>query len=144
MTCSTICCHQEVFSAVVGGKRRGLQGDREDRPKNKKSRHSGRDEEYYIPYRPKDFNSERGWADKRWKRHKKMQLSTTNLLALCSPRHQVKPQWGGNCFWTAGLLGRPGSDGRRRRPSQPTQKHNEMVRARLFSERVSSLLTNVP
>lgn len=60
LTCSSICCHQEVFSAVVGGKRRGLQGDREDWPKNKKSRQSGKDEEYYIPYRPKDFNSERG------------------------------------------------------------------------------------
>uniref|UniRef100_A0A674MIB7 ATP-dependent RNA helicase DDX54 n=1 Tax=Takifugu rubripes TaxID=31033 RepID=A0A674MIB7_TAKRU len=56
----SICCHQEVFSAVVGGKRRGLRGDREDWPKNKKSRQPGKDEEYYIPYRPKDFNSERG------------------------------------------------------------------------------------
>lgn len=60
LTCSSICCHQEVFSAVVGGKRRGLRGDREDWPKNKKSRQPGKDEEYYIPYRPKDFNSERG------------------------------------------------------------------------------------
>lgn len=51
---------KEVFSTVVGGKRRGLQEGREDRPKNKKSRQSGKDEEYYIPYRPKDFNSERG------------------------------------------------------------------------------------
>ncbi|XP_056875212.1 ATP-dependent RNA helicase DDX54 [Takifugu flavidus] len=51
---------KEVFSAVVGGKRRGLRGDREDWPKNKKSRQPGKDEEYYIPYRPKDFNSERG------------------------------------------------------------------------------------
>uniref|UniRef100_H3C148 RNA helicase n=1 Tax=Tetraodon nigroviridis TaxID=99883 RepID=H3C148_TETNG len=51
---------KEVFSAVVGGKQRGLQGGRADGQKNKKSRQSGRDEEYYIPYRPKDFNSERG------------------------------------------------------------------------------------
>ncbi|XP_044030457.1 ATP-dependent RNA helicase DDX54 [Siniperca chuatsi] len=49
-----------VFSAVVGGKRRGLQEDGEERPNNKRSRQSGKDEEYYIPYRPKDFNSERG------------------------------------------------------------------------------------
>uniref|UniRef100_A0A3Q3WD55 RNA helicase n=1 Tax=Mola mola TaxID=94237 RepID=A0A3Q3WD55_MOLML len=52
--------HQGVFSAVVGGKRRGLQQDGEERPKNKRSRKSGKDEDYYIPYRPKDFNSERG------------------------------------------------------------------------------------
>uniref|UniRef100_A0A8C4EC22 RNA helicase n=1 Tax=Dicentrarchus labrax TaxID=13489 RepID=A0A8C4EC22_DICLA len=49
-----------VFSEVVGGKRKGLQGDREERPKNKRSKQSGKDEEFYIPYRPKDFNSERG------------------------------------------------------------------------------------
>uniref|UniRef100_A0A665VZQ6 RNA helicase n=1 Tax=Echeneis naucrates TaxID=173247 RepID=A0A665VZQ6_ECHNA len=50
----------EVFSAVVGGKRRDFQQEAEDRPKKKKSRQAGKDEEYYIPYRPKDFNSERG------------------------------------------------------------------------------------
>lgn len=50
---------QGVFSEVVGVKRRNLQED-EDRPKSKKSRETGKDEEYYIPYRPKDFNSERG------------------------------------------------------------------------------------
>ncbi|XP_029921888.1 ATP-dependent RNA helicase DDX54 [Myripristis murdjan] len=50
-----------VFSEVVGGKRRGPQEDGEEkRPKSKKSRQMGKDEEYYIPYRPKDFNSERG------------------------------------------------------------------------------------
>ncbi|XP_040915562.1 ATP-dependent RNA helicase DDX54 [Toxotes jaculatrix] len=49
-----------VFSAVVGVKRRGLQENEEERPKKKKSRQTGKDEEYYIPYRPKDFNSERG------------------------------------------------------------------------------------
>uniref|UniRef100_A0A3Q3KCX4 RNA helicase n=1 Tax=Monopterus albus TaxID=43700 RepID=A0A3Q3KCX4_MONAL len=49
-----------VFSAVVGGKRRGLHEEEGERPKNKKSRQSGKDEEFYIPYRPKDFNSERG------------------------------------------------------------------------------------
>lgn len=51
---------QGVFSSVVGGKKRGMQEAGEDRPKNKKSRQTGKDEEYYIPYRPKDFNSERG------------------------------------------------------------------------------------
>ncbi|XP_022622744.1 ATP-dependent RNA helicase DDX54 [Seriola dumerili] len=47
-----------VFSAVVGGKRRGLREDEEER--SKRSRQTGKDEEYYIPYRPKDFDSERG------------------------------------------------------------------------------------
>ncbi|XP_068190834.1 ATP-dependent RNA helicase DDX54 [Antennarius striatus] len=49
-----------VFSAVVGEKRRHPQEDGEKLPKNKRSRKSGKDEDYYIPYRPKDFNSERG------------------------------------------------------------------------------------
>ncbi|CAJ1070337.1 ATP-dependent RNA helicase DDX54 [Xyrichtys novacula] len=51
---------QGVFSEVVGGKRRGTQEDGGERPKNKRSKQTGKDEEYYIPYRPKDFNSERG------------------------------------------------------------------------------------
>ncbi|XP_074547209.1 ATP-dependent RNA helicase DDX54 [Halichoeres trimaculatus] len=51
---------QEVFSSVVGGKRKVQQRDGEERPRSKKSKQSGKDEEYYIPYRPKDFNSERG------------------------------------------------------------------------------------
>lgn len=50
---------ENVFSDVVGGKRR-KQDDEADKPKSKKSRRSGKDEEFYIPYRPKDFNSERG------------------------------------------------------------------------------------
>ncbi|XP_025764993.1 ATP-dependent RNA helicase DDX54-like [Oreochromis niloticus] len=49
-----------VFSEVVGGKRRGQQEDGDERPKTKIKRQSGKDEEYYIPYRPKDFDSERG------------------------------------------------------------------------------------
>ncbi|KAM8744316.1 ATP-dependent RNA helicase DDX54 [Acanthopagrus schlegelii] len=49
-----------VFSSVVGGKRRILRQDGEERPNNKRSRQSGKDVEYYIPYRPKDFESERG------------------------------------------------------------------------------------
>ncbi|XP_026876388.2 ATP-dependent RNA helicase DDX54 [Electrophorus electricus] len=52
---------QGVFSEVVGGKRRKKAEDTEvDRPKSKKDRQSGQDEDFYIPYRPKDFNSERG------------------------------------------------------------------------------------
>ncbi|XP_056146578.1 ATP-dependent RNA helicase DDX54 [Lampris incognitus] len=48
-----------VFSHIVGGKK--LQGDGDaERPKAKKSRQTVKDEEFYIPYRPKDFNSERG------------------------------------------------------------------------------------
>uniref|UniRef100_A0AAX7V488 ATP-dependent RNA helicase DDX54 n=1 Tax=Astatotilapia calliptera TaxID=8154 RepID=A0AAX7V488_ASTCA len=63
---SCLCClmkkkqNKGVFSEVVGGKRRGQQEDGEERPKTKKKRQSGKDEEYYIPYRPKDFDSERG------------------------------------------------------------------------------------
>ncbi|MED6292521.1 ATP-dependent RNA helicase ddx54 [Characodon lateralis] len=51
---------QGVFSEVVGGKRRNLQENGEERPKSKKSRDMGKDEEFFIPYQPKDFNSERG------------------------------------------------------------------------------------
>ncbi|XP_008422512.1 ATP-dependent RNA helicase DDX54 [Poecilia reticulata] len=50
---------QGVFSEVLGVKRRNVQEDGEH-PKSKKSRETGKDEEYYIPYKPKDFNSERG------------------------------------------------------------------------------------
>ncbi|XP_072227899.1 ATP-dependent RNA helicase DDX54 [Leuresthes tenuis] len=49
-----------VFSEVVGVKRRGPQEDGEERPKSKKIKQTGKDEQYYIPYRPKDFDSERG------------------------------------------------------------------------------------
>ncbi|XP_077399164.1 ATP-dependent RNA helicase DDX54 isoform X1 [Vanacampus margaritifer] len=51
---------QEVFSEVVGGKRKSHQGD-ESRPKKKRGKRAmAKDEQFYIPYRPKDFNSERG------------------------------------------------------------------------------------
>ncbi|MEQ2180392.1 hypothetical protein GOODEAATRI_000833, partial [Goodea atripinnis] len=59
-TCISQCYHQGVFSEVVGGKRRNLQENGEERPNSKKSRDMGKDEEYFIPYQPKDFNSERG------------------------------------------------------------------------------------
>lgn len=59
LTCYHSFHHQGVFSAVVGGKRR-QQADGEERPKNKRSRQMGKDEEFYIPYKPKDFESERG------------------------------------------------------------------------------------
>uniref|UniRef100_A0A8C3HZ22 RNA helicase n=1 Tax=Chrysemys picta bellii TaxID=8478 RepID=A0A8C3HZ22_CHRPI len=49
---------QEVFSAVVGRKRKQHQVGEGLR---KKQRHEAqRDEEFYIPYRPKDLESERG------------------------------------------------------------------------------------
>ncbi|KAF6733163.1 ATP-dependent RNA helicase DDX54 [Oryzias melastigma] len=48
-----------VFSEVLGGKRKGPQ-KHEDQLKNKRRKQAGKDEEYYIPYRPKDFNSEKG------------------------------------------------------------------------------------
>lgn len=56
---------------------------------------------------------------------------------------QVKSQWGGNCFRTAGLFGRPGSHGRRGRTTQPTQKHHEMVRTCRYSEHYVSLFPNI-
>uniref|UniRef100_A0AAY4BRT5 ATP-dependent RNA helicase DDX54 n=1 Tax=Denticeps clupeoides TaxID=299321 RepID=A0AAY4BRT5_9TELE len=58
--CLAVC--QGVFSEVVGGKRKKQQVEEEEaeKPKSKKNRQQGRDEEFYIPYRPKDFNSERG------------------------------------------------------------------------------------
>ena len=54
--------HQGVFSEVVGGKRRRPAQESEDteKPKLKKSKAGGKDEEFYIPYRPRDFDSERG------------------------------------------------------------------------------------
>ncbi|KAM9793837.1 ATP-dependent RNA helicase DDX54 isoform 1-T1 [Syngnathus typhle] len=52
---------QEVFSEVVGGKRKSHQDGGEERPRKKRNKRVAvKDEEYYIPYRPKDFNSERG------------------------------------------------------------------------------------
>nr|XP_057920316.1 ATP-dependent RNA helicase DDX54 [Doryrhamphus excisus] len=59
-TCKDDDALQEVFSEVVGGKRKCHENGGENRPKNKRGRQTGKDEEYYIPYRPKDFNSERG------------------------------------------------------------------------------------
>ncbi|XP_048045818.1 ATP-dependent RNA helicase DDX54 [Megalobrama amblycephala] len=50
---------QTVFSEVVGGKKR-KQDNETDGMKSKKKSLSGKDEEFYIPYRPKDFDSERG------------------------------------------------------------------------------------
>ncbi|XP_063066262.1 ATP-dependent RNA helicase DDX54 [Engraulis encrasicolus] len=53
---------QGVFAEVVGGKRKkpSVGEENAEQPKGKKNRESGKDEEFYIPYRPKDFNSERG------------------------------------------------------------------------------------
>ncbi|XP_062445896.1 ATP-dependent RNA helicase DDX54 [Rhea pennata] len=50
---------QDVFSTMVGGKRkRGREG--EDSTRKKPQQPAQRDEDFYIPYRPKDFESERG------------------------------------------------------------------------------------
>ncbi|KAK7174080.1 hypothetical protein R3I93_003799 [Phoxinus phoxinus] len=46
---------QTVFSEVVGGKKR-----KQDTEISRKKTLPGKDEEFYIPYRPKDFDSERG------------------------------------------------------------------------------------
>ncbi|XP_048875963.1 ATP-dependent RNA helicase DDX54 [Brienomyrus brachyistius] len=55
---------QGLFSEVFGGKRKKELGKEDEEsglgPKSKKIRQSSREEEFYIPYRPKDFDSERG------------------------------------------------------------------------------------
>ncbi|XP_067911214.1 ATP-dependent RNA helicase DDX54 [Heterodontus francisci] len=48
---------ETVFSEVMGRKRKNKQSTDHF---SKKKKECGRDEEFYIPYRPKDFNSERG------------------------------------------------------------------------------------
>ncbi|XP_035196893.1 ATP-dependent RNA helicase DDX54 [Oxyura jamaicensis] len=50
---------QDVFSTVVGRKRKRGQGG-EDSARKKPQQPAQRDEEFYVPYRPKDFESERG------------------------------------------------------------------------------------
>lgn len=73
-----------VFAEVVGGKRKKIPGEEDpDKPKSKKNRQSGRDEEFYIPYRPKDFNSERGWAQKRHKYRLLNYISIWVPLCIC-------------------------------------------------------------
>ncbi|NWH24069.1 DDX54 helicase, partial [Grus americana] len=50
---------QDVFSTVVGQKRKRGRGG-EDGARKKLQQPAQRDEDFYIPYRPKDFESERG------------------------------------------------------------------------------------
>lgn len=50
---------QEVFSTVVGQKRKRSRAA-EDGARKKPQPPAQRDEDFYIPYRPKDFESERG------------------------------------------------------------------------------------
>ncbi|XP_031448047.1 ATP-dependent RNA helicase DDX54 [Phasianus colchicus] len=50
---------QEVFSTVVGRKRKRSRAA-EDGARKKPQLPAQRDEDFYIPYRPKDFESERG------------------------------------------------------------------------------------
>ncbi|KAF1608427.1 ATP-dependent RNA helicase DDX54, partial [Eudyptes chrysolophus] len=50
---------QDVFSTVVGQKRKRGRGG-EDGARKKPQQPVQRDEDFYIPYRPKDFESERG------------------------------------------------------------------------------------
>ncbi|XP_023674426.1 ATP-dependent RNA helicase DDX54 [Paramormyrops kingsleyae] len=55
---------QGLFSEVFGGKRKKELAKEDEESgfvaKSKKIRQSSREEEFYIPYRPKDFDSERG------------------------------------------------------------------------------------
>ncbi|NWI86071.1 DDX54 helicase, partial [Pitta sordida] len=50
---------QDVFSNVGGQKRKRGRGG-EDGPRKKPQQPAQQDEDFYIPYRPKDFESERG------------------------------------------------------------------------------------
>ncbi|XP_050174487.1 ATP-dependent RNA helicase DDX54 [Myiozetetes cayanensis] len=50
---------QDVFSNVVGQKRKRGRGG-EDGPRKKSQQPAQQDTDFYIPYRPKDFESERG------------------------------------------------------------------------------------
>uniref|UniRef100_A0A8C3VFK4 ATP-dependent RNA helicase DDX54 n=1 Tax=Catharus ustulatus TaxID=91951 RepID=A0A8C3VFK4_CATUS len=50
---------QDVFSNVGGQKRKRGRGG-EDSPRKKPQQAAQQDEDFYIPYRPKDFESERG------------------------------------------------------------------------------------
>uniref|UniRef100_A0A8B9MPD6 RNA helicase n=1 Tax=Accipiter nisus TaxID=211598 RepID=A0A8B9MPD6_9AVES len=50
---------QDVFSTMVGQKRKRGRGG-EDGSRKKLQQPAQRDEDFYIPYRPKDFESERG------------------------------------------------------------------------------------
>ncbi|NXA95019.1 DDX54 helicase, partial [Melanocharis versteri] len=50
---------QDVFSNVGGQKRKRGRGG-EDSPRKKPQQPAQQDEDFYIPYRPKDFESERG------------------------------------------------------------------------------------
>lgn len=50
---------QDVFSNVGGQKRKRGRGG-EDGPRKKPQQLAQQDEDFYIPYRPKDFESERG------------------------------------------------------------------------------------
>ncbi|KAG2470757.1 DDX54 helicase, partial [Polypterus senegalus] len=53
---------ENVFSEVVGGKRKKPQNEKN--VPMKKTKISNSDKEFYIPYRPKDFDSERGLSMK--------------------------------------------------------------------------------
>lgn len=50
---------QNVFSNVGGRKRKRGRGG-EDSPSKMPQQPAQQDEDFYIPYRPKDFESERG------------------------------------------------------------------------------------
>lgn len=56
VTLALLC--QEVFTEVMGRKRQQPQPDR--RAKRRREAAQRRDQEFYVPYRPKDFDSERG------------------------------------------------------------------------------------
>lgn len=56
VTLVSIC--QDVFTEVMDRKRPQPGPDRGAKRRREEARH--RDQEFYVPYRPKDFDSERG------------------------------------------------------------------------------------
>lgn len=119
-----------MFSEVVGGKKQKQDNDT-DRLKSKKKSLSGKDEEFYIPYRPKDFDSERGYG-----------RTCTHVLLLLfhmfneeigkSDRVicgfvQAESRGRRRLFRAAGLLCGSGPDGRREQLFKPAQEPDEMV-----------------
>jgi hypothetical protein len=51
---------QETFRTVIGGKRKANNKVFDPNKKKKRKKETVRDEENYLHYRPKDFQSEQG------------------------------------------------------------------------------------
>lgn len=58
VTLALVC--QDVFTEVVGRKRQQSAADPARGAKRRREEARQRDQAFYVPYRPKDFDSERG------------------------------------------------------------------------------------